>query len=1012
MSYKFADHLLLRMPVKSWKQYRETHIGSLLTDPFFLAAIYVASPGFYARLARVDFNYQQLNNRELNTLKKYHNRICFRPTPFGLFSSVSLINWGSGGVMRLDTNAYKVCINPDQAYTMAISGELLNSELKDAGLFFPNPTLYRAGNEYRFVFTTLNENYKTRDYDLQSAEYSVLLKRLLRLCTSGKNKPEILQYIIEQTACQPEEAEEYFQFMAGSQLLVNHLQPNITGAEYLRRLLEKADTICPLSSRITELKSLLASLAAHQAITPGLFIGLNQKLKNSLPDHPVFDQGEQLSLILKNDGLTGSLDSNYKNTLSDALFALDRLMPQEQPKALAAFIKTFKKQFDQQCIPLLKALDPEIGVGYQARDANEKNPLLETVHIQKRPPEDSIKWTPSHRYLLDCWHKQCSDRSQVIRLGKEELIKLGAVEQSLQIQGISVLFRISGNRVIIDNAGGVNAPALLGRFTVADNNMATAARQMATEQENANPDILFAELLHLSDPHIDNINRRGRVWTNELPVTAVSLNGQDKQVQLSDLYVSVEGDKVILRSLQHNKVVIPRLTSAYNYALNKLPLFCFLADVPYQYGKTNYTLDMAQFFPGLSFYPRVEYLDSVLYLATWILKKEEIAGLEQDDDSKILAAFYKLWDRVKLPAVFSLVQGDQQLVFCCNSADDVLLFAESVKSKNQVVIKEYLQDEEDDSIISDIKGDPYVAQFNAFVYPDTEMGLTPVKTKVIATPGISRHFVLGSEWLYLKIYVPKSAISGLLLKVSALLTRTYSHGPIEKWFFIRYEDPAPHMRLRLKMAPGNLGEVLADFKKKLEKSIYQNVIREYQADTYNREVERYQAGDYELTEDLFWRSSQLVLQLLRAEKQQPEPVPGYLFALYTTRDILNVFLPGQAEQIAFTQINYQQFMLEFDDEKIAFELDKKYRELSKNINTALRDAAFYSKLNMKTSPGEFINAASALAATVKPEHYKSFLASIIHMHLNRIFIDDSRKQEMIIYYFLHKYLVSDMARKK
>lgn len=1014
MSYKFAEHLLLRMPVKSWKLYREADAQALLTDPFFLAAVYIASPGFYARLERIGFNPQQLSSREHNTLKKYYNRICFRPTPFGLFSAVALVAWSADSKILIDSNpsAYKPCINPDQAYVMAASGELLDNELKHDGSFFPNPTLYRAGNEYRFVYHKLDAICKTRDYDLQSAEYSALLKKLLIFCTQGHNKPGILQYIAGQTDCQPEEAEAYFEFMTDSQLLVNNLQPNITGQNYLQRLIDKAVEVAPGSGRVQSLQAILRSLNSVEGIKPDTFINLNKKLKDSLPDSPVFEQGDQLSLILKLTGVKGGVGANCKDRIGEALFALDKLIQQEPPRAMANFIKTFKKQFDQQSIPLLKALDPEIGIAYLVRDTEDKNPLLETVQIQKKPAEGSMKWTPAHRYLLNCWHKQGADDPFVIRLEREELEKLALPDTNTPMQGISVLFRVVNNKLIIDNAGGVNAPALLGRFTVSDDDMASAARQMAVEQEASNPHILFAELTHLSDTHVDNINRRERVWTKELPLTAISLNCAEDQVQLSDLYVSVENDKVILRSARHNKIVIPRLTSAYNYTLNKLPLFCFLADVPYQYSKSSYTLDMAQFFPGLSFYPRVEYLDAILYLATWVLRREEVASLEHDNDRLILSAFYELAARIKLPAIFSLVQGDQQLVFYRSHADDILLFAESVKNKNEVIIKEHLQDDGDGCIVNDGRGNAYISQFNAFAYPDTSMDIATEKASGNILSNTARHFVLGAEWLYLKIYVPKIAISGLLLKIGPLLARTYSHGAIEKWFFIRYEDHAPHVRLRMKMPADNLGEVLAAFKQKLEKSIYQNVIREYQADTYSREVERYQAGDYELTEDFFWRSSQLVMQMLRMEKQQPGSVVEYLFVLYTTRDILNVFLPDQAEQIAFTQINYQQFMLEFDDKKIAFELDKKYRELSKSINTGLRDSDYYSKLNMKTNAAEFIKASVTLAATVKREQYKSFLASIIHMHLNRVFVDEPRKQEMIVYYFLHKFLVSDMARKK
>jgi thiopeptide-type bacteriocin biosynthesis protein len=1015
MSYKFDDSLLLRMPVKSWTGYRETAIATLLKEPFFLAAIYIASPGFYNRLLRAGFDTNKLNTRECNTLKKYHNRICFRPTPFGLFSAVSLVKWGAENVLKISGGEQdlKPCINPDQSFVMALARDLLDDETCHIGTYVSNPILYRAGKEYRFLRTDVDEAYKKRDYDLQSTDYSPLLKNLLSYCAEGKSRDELVQYIIDNTGCEFEDAQGYFQFMADSQLLRNTLQPNIVGQDYLQRLLLQLKNANPNNKKLGNIKTTLKALNNNHPITPDFFIDLNHQLKSLLPEHLAFGQDKQLSVILQNKSVGGTISTDYQQAIADAIFAADKLLPQEPPKALKEFAKAFKKQFDQQSIPLLKILDPEIGLGYQAPDTAAKNPMLETLNVHKKDMENAMKWTPAHRYLLGCWHSNNNEGAPIIQLQKEQLLKLKPDEDDIQLLGTSALFRVVNGQVIIDTLGGTNAPALAGRFTVADTEIARAARQMAIEMEAANPDITFAEILHLSDPHIDNINRRERIWTKELPLTAHSLVIYDDQVQLGDLYVSVENDTVVLRLAKDRKMVIPRLSSAYNYSRNKLPLFYFLADISYQFGKTNFTLDMAQFFPGLSFYPRVEYQATILYLATWILNKEQIALLDNDNEEMVISGFNQVANEIKLPDVFSLTQADQQLVFYRDRQQDILLLAELVKGKNEAVLKEYLQDNVNISLLKDLQNNGYVTQFNAFLYSTNQLKFLP-KPVQLKTNNAQRHYVLGSEWLYLKIYLPKLGIGGLLLKVSPLLKRIYPHGAVKKWFFIRYDDHAPHMRLRLKIDPEDLSVVLKAFKQKLEKSIYQHIVREYQADTYSREIERYQAANYDLTEDYFWRSSEFVLGFLKAERRDPERALPHIFALYTIRDLLVIFLPDKQDQLRFVQINYQQFMLEFDDKKIAFELDKKYRELSKQINTELRDADFYAKLNLKTAATKFIQSVRILAHTVQTQQAadKSFLAAIIHMHLNRVFVDDARKQEMMVYYFLYKYLISNMARKK
>jgi uncharacterized protein YeeX (DUF496 family) len=56
----------------------------------------------------------------------------------------------------------------------------------------------------------------------------------------------------------------------------------------------------------------------------------------------------------------------------------------------------------------------------------------------------------------------------------------------------------------------------------------------------------------------------------------------------------------------------------------------------------------------------------------------------------------------------------------------------------------------------------------------------------------------------------------------------------------------------LKVNPEMISEILLAFKTKLEDRIQQHVIREFQIDVYNRELERYAAGGIENTENGFF----------------------------------------------------------------------------------------------------------------------------------------------------------------
>lgn len=125
-TYKFADHLLLRIPAKGYHIGQDVNVRKLLDEPFFLSAIYLTSPGFYRRLELADFNPERLNTRELNTLKKYHNRMRFRPTPFGLFATVGLSTWSEQHGTVLNPTFYHTHICAGQALEVIVGEDLFD----------------------------------------------------------------------------------------------------------------------------------------------------------------------------------------------------------------------------------------------------------------------------------------------------------------------------------------------------------------------------------------------------------------------------------------------------------------------------------------------------------------------------------------------------------------------------------------------------------------------------------------------------------------------------------------------------------------------------------------------------------------------------------------------------------------------------------------------------------------------------------------------------------------------
>jgi thiopeptide-type bacteriocin biosynthesis protein len=101
---------------------------------------------------------------------------------------------------------------------------------------------------------------------------------------------------------------------------------------------------------------------------------------------------------------------------------------------------------------------------------------------------------------------------------------------------------------------------------------------------------------------------------------------------------------------------------------------------------------------------------------------------------------------------------------------------------------------------------------------------------------VQKTFVVGDEWLYYKIYCGVKTADILLLEIIKPVTAALlKEGIINKWFFIRYTDPAPHIRFRLQLTTQDaLGAVILNIKNRLKPYVMHAQIWEVQLATYQR----------------------------------------------------------------------------------------------------------------------------------------------------------------------------------
>ncbi|WP_228451483.1 thiopeptide-type bacteriocin biosynthesis protein [Chryseobacterium rhizoplanae] len=271
---------------------------------------------------------------------------------------------------------------------------------------------------------------------------------------------------------------------------------------------------------------------------------------------------------------------------------------------------------------------------------------------------------------------------------------------------------------------------------------------------------------------------------------------------------------------------------------------------------------------------------------------------------------------------------------------------------------------------------------------------------------MKRKFPPGSEWLYLKIYTGvKTADLILEETVQPFIEYFQKNNYISKWFFIRYYDSKPHLRVRFRLNNTNdYSKILDRINNKFQQYIESGEISSIVIDTYNREIERYGENTIEGSETLFCKNSEFILQYLHYDDE--EKIIVSLFYIDEVLTQLNLSVQEKLDWIKDFNIAFKQ---EFNaDKRLNSQLDKKYREFKPKYVDFTQSEEFLEERNIIISNIEESN--SALQDIIYHNEnqslgmsLQSFFSSIFHMNINRLFISNQRLFEMIIYDYLLRY---------
>lgn len=276
---------------------------------------------------------------------------------------------------------------------------------------------------------------------------------------------------------------------------------------------------------------------------------------------------------------------------------------------------------------------------------------------------------------------------------------------------------------------------------------------------------------------------------------------------------------------------------------------------------------------------------------------------------------------------------------------------------------------------------------------------------------MKRTFTPGTEWLYLKIYTGvKTADLILEEAIQPVAEYLQKNNEISRWFFIRYHDPKPHLRVRFCLNNiKNCSAVLSKINHELQEFTDSGEISNISIATYDREIERYGENTMKDAETLFHKNSEFTLQCLHYDDEEK-----IIVSLFYIDEILNKLNLNVTEKFAWAKNFNDAFKQEFNaDKNLNSQLDRKYRAFKPNFINFIQSDDFADERkaiihNIDECTSVLQNIVYYSENESREISLQSFFQSIFHMSINRLFASNQRLFEMVIYDYLLRYYKTEL----
>lgn len=883
-------------------------------DAVFREKISIASPALVEMMDIYMKNPEQLSDKKLIGLNisimKYLTRSKERTTPFGLFSGV-----GIGCISekekfpRLKTKNEKR-VNIDSEWLFGLIGHMEKYYMERLEFKF-NDACHIKGNRVILIYST----------EKGAEEISIRFTKVFKVLFDTIKDFTKYEVMLKQLQAQyPNTSIEKIKAYVGELIekgfLISNLRPSFNSIEPLKYFIQQCQSmeITDISEKVIEIERLCAE---YMETDFGDGAVKYNEIKRKMQE--IYESSAYLQVDTIISGEAFQLEKNVSESICELASLFVYLS--NDIKNQYGYLQHYRNRFIEKYgidreVPILEMLDSNIGLGAPAPYIKPQNDFYDEYNTK-----DNYRQNLKNYFLAE--YEKALKNSTYIDIKIEDIQRL--IDCTVQPEEIPIslelyfILKKEGEKISLNlspNCGSFVAGKTFGRFSVLSDKIASIVKKCNMEERRIRS--LHSEMCEIS--FLPSPTRNGnivRTLSFREKETAVFTSGTkecEDIINLNDVYIGVFDEKFYARDRQTGKEIIFESNNMYNPMLNP-NVFRFLQDISYEGKRAWSEFPWSYIYADYRHVPAIKFKDIVLQSEKWKVNVQELK-LKKNNYENFKEKFLEWTTENKMPLDIYIVDTDNRIRLDLSKELSIrIVYDELKKHKERDLIFEEVEHGRD--LVYD-DGRPYTTEIVVPIFRknvEKRPILPAIRKTFIQTQRLVLPF---NNWLYLKLYCNESReeelIAFYIMEFCEMLKKNYGID----YFYMRYADPKPHIRLRLHAAQELLLQVYPQILDWSAELFSDQVVGDMNISVYDKEIERYGGVELmEIAECLFFIDSYIVESILRLKRLGKISVTLEELAVVSIVMYVEKFYKGFDEQLQFLTINYHssEFISEFKKEK-------------------------------------------------------------------------------------------------